>query len=109
MPVYLALIHRIPGCEYRIQFPDFPGVEARTAEFNEVRDEAKRTLFDEIQRRGGGRESLPRPTKKEELQLEPTYREGLLMPFEVDEACADGSAPRPSGASKAPRSGPRPA
>jgi hypothetical protein len=114
VPVYLALIHRIPGCEYRIQFPDFPGVEARTAEFNEVRDEAKRSLFDEIQRRGDCRESLPRPTKREELQLEdlqlePSCREGLLLPIEVEKACADGSAPRLSGASKAPRSGPRPA
>ena len=85
MPVYLAVIHRIPGREYRIQFPDFPGVEAHTSEFEEVRDEAKRTLFEEIRRRGGFRASLPRPTKKEDLQLEPSYREGLLLPFKVEE------------------------
>lgn len=85
MPVYLAVIHRIPGREYRIQFPDFPGVEASTADFDEVGDEAKRTLFDEIRRRHGLQTSLPRPTDKERLQLEPAYREGLLLPFEVKE------------------------
>jgi hypothetical protein len=85
VPVYLAVIHRIPGREFRIQFPDFPGVEARTAEFGEVRDEAKRTLFDEIRKRGGPQESLPRPTTKEDLQLDRTYREGLLLPLEVDD------------------------
>lgn len=85
MPVYLAVIHRIPGCEYRIQFPDFPGVEARTEEFGEVREEAKRTLFHEIQKRAGSHtSSLPRPTKKEDLQLERAYREALLLPLEVD-------------------------
>jgi hypothetical protein len=87
VPVYLAVIHRIPGREFRIQFPDFPGVEARTEEFGEVRDEAKRTLLDEIQKRGGPQASLPRPTRKEDLQLEPSYREGLLLPFEVEEIC----------------------
>jgi hypothetical protein len=87
VPVYLAVIHRIPGREYRIQFPDFPGVEARTVEFGEVREEAKRTLLDEIQKRGGSRASLPRPTRKEDLQYEPSYREGLLLPFEVEEVC----------------------
>jgi hypothetical protein len=86
VPVYLAVIHRIPGREYRIQFPDFPGVETRTAEFNEVRDEARRTLLGEIQKRGGPRASLPRPSKKEDLQLELSYREGLLLQFEVDES-----------------------
>jgi hypothetical protein len=86
MPVYLAVIHRIPGCDYRIQFPDFPGVEAHTAEFDRVRDEAKRTLSDEIRKRGGPRASLPRPTTKEDLQLDRAYREGLLLPFEVDES-----------------------
>jgi hypothetical protein len=87
VPVYLAVIHRIPGCEYRIQFPDFPGVEARTATLAQVRDEAKRTLFDEIRRRGGLRTALPRPTTREDLQLDRTYREGLLLPFEVEEGC----------------------
>jgi hypothetical protein len=86
VPVYLAVIHRIPGREYRIQFPDFPGVEAYTAEFEEVCDEAKRTLFEEIRRRRSCWASLPRPAKKEDLQLEPTYREGLLLPFTVEEA-----------------------
>jgi predicted RNase H-like HicB family nuclease len=86
VPVYLAVIHRIPGCEYRIQFPDFPGVETHTVDLDEVRDEAKRTLFEEIRRRGRLQESLPRPTSKEDLQLELTYREGLLVPFEVDES-----------------------
>jgi hypothetical protein len=84
--VYLAVIHRIPGCEYRIQFPDFPGVEAHTTQFDRVRDEAKRTLSDEIRKRGGPRALLPRPTSKEDLQLELTYRQGLLLPFEVDES-----------------------
>jgi hypothetical protein len=87
MPVYLAVIGRIPGYEYRIQFPDFPGVEAHTAEFDRVRYEAKRILFDEIRKRGGPQASLPRPTSKEDLQLDRTYREGLLLPFEVDEGC----------------------
>ena len=84
MPVYLAVIHRIPGCEYRIQFPDFPGVEARTAKFGQVREEAKRTLSHEIQKRAGSHPSLPRPSTKEDLQLERAYREALLLPFEVD-------------------------
>lgn len=92
MPVYLAVIHRIPGCEYRIQFPDFPGVEARTAEFERVRDEAERTLSDEIQKRAGSHPSLPRPTTKEDLQLERAYREALLLPLEVD--VGDNSEPR---------------
>jgi predicted RNase H-like HicB family nuclease len=84
--VYLAVIHRIPGREYRIQFPDFPGVEAHTVDFDEVRDEAKRTLLEEIGKRGVLQQSLPRPTSKEDLQLELTYREGLLLPFEVNES-----------------------
>jgi hypothetical protein len=92
VPVYLAVIHRIPGCEYRIQFPDFPGVEARTAEFDRVRDEAKRTLSHEIQKRAVSHPSLPRPTTKEDLQLERAYREGLLLPLEVQGA--DNSEPR---------------
>jgi hypothetical protein len=96
VPVYLAVIHRIPGCEYRIQFPDFPGVEAHTVDFDEVRDAAKRTLFDEIRRRGVLQETLPRPTSKEDLQLELTYREGLLLPFEVDES-RDPQLPAPRG------------
>jgi predicted RNase H-like HicB family nuclease len=89
---YLAVVNRVSGKGFVLQFPDFPDCVVRRPRFDQAvgrANEAFRSQVDVFVQLG---KQLPRPTSLEELKSDPENRNSFLLKFEIEipEAMAPG-------------------
>jgi predicted RNase H-like HicB family nuclease len=79
MPEYIALIHKEPGSDYGISFPDFPGCITAGATVEEARRMAEKALAFHIAGLIEDGDAVPQPSPLEEIMAEPENREAIAI------------------------------
>jgi len=77
--LYLAVIHKEPGSEYGVSFPDFPGCVTAGRTIDEAKDMAAEALALHIQGMLEDGEAIPAPTMLEDAQKNPDYAGAVYM------------------------------
>ena len=77
--LYLAVIHKEPGSEYGVSFPDFPGCVTAGKTIDEAKDMAAEALALHIQGMLEDGEAIPAPTILEDAQKNPDYAGAVYM------------------------------
>ncbi len=77
--LYLAVIHKEPGSEYGVSFPDFPGCVTAGKTIDEAKDMAAEALALHIQGMLEDGEAIPAPTMLEDAQKNPDYAGAVYM------------------------------
>jgi predicted RNase H-like HicB family nuclease len=76
---YIALIHKDPGSEYGVSFPDFPGCVTAGADLDEARDMAEEALAFHIEGMAEDDAPLPEPSSLEAVMANGDNRDGLAI------------------------------
>src|SRR5947207_4659052 len=89
MRQYIGLIHKEPGSDYGVSFPDFPGCVTAGATLDEARTMAEEALELHIEGLTEDGEAIPEPASLEEIMGDPENRDAvaILVP-------ARGKAPK---------------
>lgn len=85
MPHYIALIHKEPGSDYGVSFPDFPGCITVGADLDEARARAEEVLAFHVEGMAEDGDVLPDPSGLERVMAERENRDGvaILVPLEA--------------------------
>lgn len=75
MPHYIGLIHKDPGSDYSICFPDFPGCVTAGSTLAEARTFAEEALSFHIQGMIEDGDAIPKPSRLEVIMADPENRE----------------------------------
>lgn len=79
MPEYIALIHKEPGSDYGVSFPDFPGCITAGATVEEARRMAGRALVFHIAGLLEDGETIPQPSHLDEVMADPENRDAVAI------------------------------
>lgn len=71
MANYIAIVHKEPESDFGVSFPDFPGCITAGKTVDEAKDLAQEALAFHIQGMLEDGESLPEPSKLEQIMAEP--------------------------------------
>jgi predicted RNase H-like HicB family nuclease len=85
---YPALVHKEPGTDYRVSFPDFPGCITAGATFDEARVKAKEALAFHIEGMLKDGETLPAPSNLDAIRTDPKNRDGIIIMVIVRPTCS---------------------
>ena len=73
MANYIAIVHKDPKSDFGVSFPDFPGCITAGINIDEAKDMAQEALALHIQGMFEDGESLPTPSKLEEIMADPDF------------------------------------
>jgi predicted RNase H-like HicB family nuclease len=79
MPEYIALIHKEPGSDYGVSFPDFPGCITAGATVEEARRMAESALVFHIAGLIEDCEAIPQPSRLEDVMANPENRDAAAI------------------------------
>ncbi|MCA3280539.1 MAG: type II toxin-antitoxin system HicB family antitoxin [Roseomonas sp.] len=90
MSDYIALIHKEPGSDYGVSFPDFPGCVTAGVTLDEARREAQEALALHIDDMIDDGEAMPEPSSLEAVMAERENRDAVafLVPAPARQARA---------------------
>jgi predicted RNase H-like HicB family nuclease len=83
MSQYIALIHKEPGSDYGVSFPDFPGVITAGATLDEARAMAEEALGFHIEWLIDDGVSVPEPSSLEGVMADPANRDAVAALVQV--------------------------
>jgi predicted RNase H-like HicB family nuclease len=80
---YIGIIHKDPGSDYGISFPDFPGCVSAGATLDEARSLGEEALALHVRGMIQDGDALPEPASLEEVMASPDFRDGaaVLVPL----------------------------
>jgi len=93
VPNYIAVVHKEPGSDYGVSFPDFPGCITAGKTIDEAKDWAQEALLLHLEGLREDGEELPTPTNLEELVADPENAEAVAF-LVVSAPEAQGKAKR---------------
>ncbi|RJR41103.1 MAG: ribbon-helix-helix protein, CopG family [Deltaproteobacteria bacterium] len=93
MPNYIAVVHKEPGSDYGVSFPDFPGCITAGKTIDEAKDLAHEALLLHLEGLREDRVPLPAPTNLEDLVADPENAEAVAF-LVVSAPDAQGKAKR---------------
>lgn len=76
---YIALIHKEPGSDYGVSFPDFPGVITAGATLDEARAMAEEALGFHLDGLMEDGETIPLPSSLEQVMADAGNRDGVAI------------------------------
>lgn len=79
MVSYIAIIHKDPGSDYGVSFPDFPGCISAGTTLDEVRAGAAEALALHIRGMEEEDELIPAPSSLEEVMKSPDFADGVAV------------------------------
>jgi predicted RNase H-like HicB family nuclease len=79
MSEYIALIHKDPGSDYGVSFPDFPGCITAGATVDEARRMAEKALAFHIAGLVEDGEPVPQPSHLEDVMGDPENRDAVAI------------------------------
>ncbi|HEY1943873.1 MAG TPA: type II toxin-antitoxin system HicB family antitoxin [Roseiarcus sp.] len=79
MRQYIALIHKEPGSEFGVSFPDLPGCVTAGASLDEARDMAAEALAFHLEGLDQDGEPIPEPATLEAVMRDPANRDGVAI------------------------------
>ncbi len=79
MRQYIALIHKEPGSEFGVSFPDLPGCVTAGDNLDEARDMAAEALAFHLEGLDQDGEPIPEPSTLEAVMKDPTNRDGVAI------------------------------
>jgi predicted RNase H-like HicB family nuclease len=79
MADYIALIHKAPGSDYGVSFPDFPGCVTAGATLEEARREAAEALALHIKGMAEDGEPMPEPSPLDRVMTERENRDAVAF------------------------------
>lgn len=82
MPKYIGVIHKDPGSDFGVTFPDFPGCVSAGDTLDEARAMGEEALRGHAKMMVDEGETLPEPSSREIVMADPVYASGV--PFTVD-------------------------
>jgi predicted RNase H-like HicB family nuclease len=85
---YIGLIHKDPGSDYGISFPDFPGCVSAGKTVDETRAMGQEALAFHIEGMIEDGEAVPEPSTLEQIMSDPENRGGLAVLVPVETAAA---------------------
>ncbi len=77
MKHYIALIHKEPGSDYGVSFPDFPGCVTAGEDLDEARAMAAEALDLHIEGMREAGDVIPEPSRLEAIMADPANRSGV--------------------------------
>ncbi|WP_420962372.1 type II toxin-antitoxin system HicB family antitoxin [Brucella sp. IR073] len=82
---YVGLIHKEPGSDYGVHFPDFPGVVTAGRDLDEARANAEEALAFHVEGMTEDGETIPEPSSLEAIMADPDNRDAVafLVPLKV--------------------------
>jgi predicted RNase H-like HicB family nuclease len=85
MRAYIALIHKEPGSDYGVSFPDLPGCISAAVTLDEARAVAEEALAFHIEGMIEDGEAVPEPSSMEEVMADRENRDAvaILVPAPV--------------------------
>lgn len=79
MKHYIGLIHKEPGSEYGVHFPDLPGVITAGKDLDEARAMAEEALAFHVEGMKEDGETIPEPSSLETIMADPENREAVVI------------------------------
>lgn len=79
MPEYIALIHKDPGSDYGVSFPDFPGCVTAGTTVEEARRMAGSALAFHMAGMIEDGEAIPQPSRLEDVMADPENRDAVAI------------------------------
>jgi predicted RNase H-like HicB family nuclease len=79
MPEYIALIHKEPGSDYGVSFPDFPGCITAGTTVDEARRITEKVLVFHIAGLLEDGKTVPQPSRLEDVMADPENREAVAI------------------------------
>lgn len=76
---YIAVIHKDQGSDFGVSFPDFPGCITAGSTIDEAKDMAQEALSLHIKGMLEDRETIPVPSKLEEIMDQPDYSDATAI------------------------------
>jgi predicted RNase H-like HicB family nuclease len=79
MRQYIGLIHKDPGSDYGVSFPDFPGVATAGGTLDEARAMAEEALAFHIDGLVEDDEAIPEPSTLDTIMADSANRDGVAI------------------------------
>ena len=83
MRSYVALIHRDPGSDYGVSFPDFPGCVTAGSDLDEARSMAGEALAFHVEGMTEDGAAIPEPRSLEAIMSDPENRDGVAVMIDL--------------------------
>jgi predicted RNase H-like HicB family nuclease len=80
---YIAVIHKVPVGEYRVTYPDFPGLLSGGSDLDEARALAEETLTFHIDGLVDDNRDLPEPSSLDSIMANSENRSGIAVLLNV--------------------------
>jgi predicted RNase H-like HicB family nuclease len=85
MPAYIAIVRKDPDSDYGVEFPDFPGCVTAGKDLEEARAFAEEALRFHIEGMLEDRQTLPRPSRFEDIMSDPANRGTVALLVDASE------------------------
>jgi predicted RNase H-like HicB family nuclease len=79
MANYIAVVHKDPKSDFGVSFPDFPGCVTAGSSIDEAKDMAHDALALHIKGMLEDGESIPAPSKLEDIMADPGYSDAVAV------------------------------
>jgi predicted RNase H-like HicB family nuclease len=79
MANYIAVVHKDPKSDFGVSFPDFPGCVTAGSSIDEAKDMAHDALSLHLKGMLEDRESIPAPSKLEDIIADPDYSDAVAI------------------------------
>ena len=79
MANYIAVVHKDPKSDFGVSFPDFPGCVTAGSSIDEAKDMAHEALSLHIKGMLEDGESIPAPSKLEDIMADPDYSDAIAI------------------------------
>jgi len=79
MANYIAVVHKDPKSDFGVSFPDFPGCVTAGSSIDEAKDMAHEALSLHIKGMLEDGESIPAPSKLEDVMADPDYSDAIAI------------------------------
>ncbi|MBW8726621.1 MAG: type II toxin-antitoxin system HicB family antitoxin [Inquilinus limosus] len=76
---YIALIHKEPGSDYGVSFPDLPGLVTAGTDLDEARAMAEEALALHLEGMAEDGDAVPEPSSLEDIMADAENRDGVAV------------------------------
>jgi len=76
---YIALIHKKPGSDYGVSFPDLPGLVTAGTDLDEARAMAEEALALHLEGMAEDGDAVPEPSSLEDIMADAENRDGVAV------------------------------
>lgn len=83
MSSYIAIIHKAPGSDFGVSFPDFPGCVTAGKSLDEARSLAREALEFHIEGMLEDGEDIPEPSTLDQAMKDPNFASGVAFLVDV--------------------------